>query len=160
MKKSEYKALIAVLLAENSRLKEAKKAEEKPVFKSFNERFLYAFKALNEAKQSIPRKIGKKGIYYKDNIYTFDGYEEYQGEIVDVVEGDGVLFFYINDKFISFSHLQAENNSRHKTFAQKIQEKEDYRDMQEERKNTRESRKKLYASVEDFFKAMNKAKSN
>ncbi|WP_455756513.1 hypothetical protein [Sulfurimonas sp.] len=57
-------------------------------------------------KRAYERIIGKKGIYYKDNIYTFDGYEKYIGKKIYIVETNETLLFYRKNTFISWCHLK------------------------------------------------------
>lgn len=43
------------------------------------------------------RKIAKKGIYYRDKIYTFDGYEKYIGETVSFEVQESYLILTLED---------------------------------------------------------------
>ena len=44
------------------------------------------------------RTIAKKGIYYRDKIYTFDGYEKYIGETVSFEVQEPYLILTLEDK--------------------------------------------------------------
>jgi hypothetical protein len=42
-------------------------------------------------KDVVERRIGKRGITYKDDLYTFDGYEKHIGKLVT---------FFVQEKYL------------------------------------------------------------
>lgn len=49
-------------------------------------------------KKKDVRRIAKKGIYYRDKIYTFDGYEKYMGKVVTFEVQEPYLIVTLEDK--------------------------------------------------------------
>jgi hypothetical protein len=46
------------------------------------------------------RKVAKKGIYYRDKIYTFDGWENYIGEIINFEVFDDYLILNLEGQIL------------------------------------------------------------